>query len=171
MEKQEISDAPVTRSLQPDSEDDDVRIHRWPYPISSPFRSFSYFAFSGWLSLESFHELLSFFFYYTFEQSLLEFFLLLFFRFIIFPRRSNNCRFRRFDAFESGIDTCRGDLLVRLYPLTMWFFFFFSFWKKIVRILNSRICSNRHLLFPPSFRINNPRPAGHLSLKSLITNR
>lgn len=108
MEKQEISDAPVTRSFQPDPEDDDVRIRRWPYPISSPFRSFSYFA-STWMTQSRIVPrnvaCPLFFFIITLSNELRWNFFLAFrldiFRFVIFP-----CQFRRFDAscFENNFD-------------------------------------------------------------------
>lgn len=116
-----------------------------------------------------------FLYYYTFERGSLEFFSCFSIRYFSIYYLSFS-QFRRFDAssFESSFDTYmlyRGDLLSIISINNVVFLLFFSFWKRIVRILNSRVCSNRHILFPPSFRINNPQPAGHLSLKSLITNR
>lgn len=86
----------------------------------------------GWLSLESFHELLRALFFSLllhFRTSFVGIFFLAFrldiFRFVIFPSQ-----FRRFDAssFESSFNIYmlyRGDLLVRLYLSTTWYFFCF----------------------------------------------
>lgn len=86
----------------------------------------------GWLSLESFHELLRALFFSLllhFRTSFVGIFFLAFrldiFRFVIFPSQ-----FRRFDAssFESSFNIYmlyRGYLLVRLYLSTTWYFFCF----------------------------------------------
>lgn len=143
MEKQEISDAPVTRSFQPDPEHDDVGIHRWPYPISSPFRFRSLISpRRGWLSLESFHESLRapffFFFFITLSnevcRNFFSCFSTTFFSIYYFSSsvENDNCQFRRFDAIAVSIlGVYREDLLVRLcINNDAWFLFSVSFFLK-----------------------------------------